>query len=109
MVLSSTNRTGEPLSGFGGGSARSQDDSGTDANALAWTVVWLAGRRAALDLASLIEKEKVEPFPGLLTTWMEPPIISTSLRQMANPRPLPPKRRVVDVSAWLKDWNNFFW
>ena len=35
-----------------------------------------------------------------------PPIISTSRREIASPRPVPPKRRVVDVSACAKGSNS---
>src|SRR3989304_565480 len=28
---------------------------------------------------------------------------------MASPSPLPPKRRVMEVSAWLKGWNSLAW
>ena len=38
-------------------------------------------------------------FSKLLLMPMVPPINSTSFRQMASPKPVPPNRRVVDVSA----------
>ena len=53
--------------------------------------------------------QKVEPSPGLLWTPMVPPMSSTSLRQMARPRPVPPKRRVVEESACVKGWKRCFW
>ena len=42
------------------------------------------------------------PWPWRLCRRSEPPIRLTSWRQMVRPRPVPPKRRVVDVSAWEK-------
>ena len=50
-------------------------------------------------------KWNVEPFSGTLSTHILPPINSTSRLLMASPRPVPPKRRVVEASAWLKDLN----
>jgi len=41
------------------------------------------------------------PQPNVLSTPISPPISSTSCLQIANPSPLPPKRRVIEVSAWL--------
>ncbi len=43
----------------------------------------------------------VEPSPGLLRTWMPPPIISTKRFEIASPRPVPPYFRVVDASACM--------
>ena len=43
------------------------------------------------------------PLPGFtLARRSVPPIRSTSFLQIASPRPVPPKRRVVDASAWMK-------
>ena len=39
------------------------------------------------------------PTPGWLSTPISPPIISTSLRQMARPRPVPPCSRVLEAST----------
>lgn len=48
---------------------------------------------------------KVEPLPGWLSTSRTPPIRSQISRQMANPRPEPPNRRVVVASACAKRSN----
>ena len=40
-----------------------------------------------------------EPSPGALCTPMRPPMAATSWWQIARPRPVPPKVRVVDASA----------
>ena len=45
---------------------------------------------------------KVDPTLGRLSTMTVPPMRSASSRQIARPSPLPPKRRVVDSSAWVK-------
>ena len=47
-------------------------------------------------------KWNVLPLPTSLSTQMRPPISSTSCGEMARPRPVPPNRRVVELSAWLK-------
>src|SRR5207248_2896446 len=49
---------------------------------------------------------KVEPTPGWLLTLTSPPNIWANCRVMARPNPVPPYRRVVDGSAWLKAWNS---
>ena len=54
-----------------------------------------AGRRTA----------KVEPTPGVLSTAMLPPRRWQSRRLIASPRPVPPYRRVVELSAWLNSSN----
>ena len=51
-------------------------------------------------------KWKVEPWPGVLSTQTWPSISSTSFLEMARPSPVPPYLRVVELSAWLNDWNN---
>ena len=43
--------------------------------------------------------QKVEPTPSADSTWIVPPIISTSCLLMARPRPVPPCLRVVEPSA----------
>ena len=48
-------------------------------------------------------KENTLPAPGVLSTRIQPPICSMICRQMANPSPVPPKRRVVELSAWVKE------
>ena len=50
-------------------------------------------------------KWKVEPWPGSLSTHSRPPMRSTSWRRSTGPRPVPPKRRVVELSACMKGWN----
>ena len=51
-------------------------------------------------------KWKVEPCPGSLSTHIVPPMSSLRRLLMASPSPVPPYRRVVDASTWLKDWNS---
>ena len=50
---------------------------------------------------------KVDPCPSSLTTSMSPPSMWQRRLVMANPRPVPPKVRVVEASAWEKVWNSF--
>src|SRR5436309_3204267 len=54
-----------------------------------------------------LDQETVESTPASLSSQIRPPMSSTSRRQMVKPRPVPPCLRVVDISAWLKGWNNF--
>ena len=42
-----------------------------------------------------------DPLPGSLVTVTSPPIMRASLREMASPRPVPPKRCAVEASAWV--------
>ena len=35
-----------------------------------------------------------------------PPIACASSRTIDSPSPVPPKRRVVELSAWVKGWNS---
>ena len=51
--------------------------------------------------------QNTEPAPGWLETPMAPPINSATCLEIARPRPVPPKWRVVEASAWLKGWNSF--
>ena len=46
--------------------------------------------------------EKLLPTPGTLCTCIVPPMSCTSLLLMVRPRPVPPKFRVVELSAWEK-------
>ena len=46
------------------------------------------------------------PLPGVLSARIVPPMSSTNRRLIASPRPLPPKRRAVEASAWLNAVNN---
>src|SRR5215467_362201 len=48
-----------------------------------------------------------EPVPGSLFTVTSPPIMRASLRVMASPSPVPPKRCAVAASAWLNSSNSF--
>jgi hypothetical protein len=48
-----------------------------------------------------------EPLPGSLVTVTSPPIMRASLRVMARPSPVPPKRCAVEASAWLNSSNSF--
>ena len=50
---------------------------------------------------------KIEPLPASLVTLTSPPIMRASLRVMASPRPVPPKRRAVEESAWVNSSNSF--
>jgi hypothetical protein len=43
-----------------------------------------------------------DPEPSLEVTAIVPPRLSTSLRVIASPSPVPPKRRRIDQSAWTK-------
>ena len=44
---------------------------------------------------------KTEPVPASLITVTSPPIMRASLRVMARPSPVPPKRCAVEASAWV--------
>src|ERR1700758_2327159 len=48
-----------------------------------------------------------EPLPGSLITVTSPPIMRASLRVMASPSPVPPKRWAVVASAWVNSSNSF--
>ncbi|OFA08668.1 hypothetical protein DUPY_06260 [Duganella phyllosphaerae] len=50
-------------------------------------------------------KWKRLPCPGVLSTPITPPMARTSCCEIARPSPVPPYRRVVLLSAWLKAWN----
>ena len=62
------------------------------------------GLTAPAAFATRTVNQKVLPRAGSLSTSISPPISSMSRRQMTSPRPVPPKRRVVEPSAWLKGW-----
>ena len=49
-----------------------------------------------------------DPLPGSLATVTSPPIMRASLRAMARPSPVPPKRCAVVASAWLENSSNNF-
>ncbi len=57
-------------------------------------------------IASRAVNQKLLPCPGSLVTPISPSIISASRRVIASPRPLPPKRLVVDASACEKASNS---
>ena len=57
-------------------------------------------------LSSGISNQKSVPRPVSEDTPMRPPINSTMRLQIARPRPVPPYRRVVEASAWLKAVNS---
>ena len=48
-----------------------------------------------------------EPLPSSLVTVTSPPIMRASLRVMASPSPVPPKRCAVVASAWVNSANSF--
>ncbi len=48
--------------------------------------------------------QNVEPAPAVLVTPSSPPISATSCLEIVSPRPVPPKRRLVEPSARAKDW-----
>ncbi len=57
---------------------------------------------AVVPASSGISIQNCAPSPGVLLTPMRPPISSTSRRQIARPRPVPPYWRVVEPSSWAK-------
>ena len=81
VALSSTIRTGSP-------SSRNTSDS-----------IGPRGQASSDWTPSVIVNQKVLPMPGSLSTPIRPPIISTSLAEIARPSPVPPNRRVVEPSA----------
>ena len=60
------------------------------------------GATASAIACSGTRNQKVEPLPSWLSRPISPPIISTRRLQMLSPRPVPPKRRVVEPSTWVK-------
>src|ERR1700722_16123689 len=50
--------------------------------------------------------QKHEPWSGVLSTPIRPPMRSASCRQMASPSPVPPYLRVVELSACTNAWNS---
>ena len=52
------------------------------------------------------ENRKVVPRPSVLSKAMRPPIIWASSAEMARPRPVPPKRRVAELSTWTNFSNS---
>jgi hypothetical protein len=64
-----------------------------------------AARSKASTSSATIVKWNVEPFPGSLSAQIRPPMSSLSRLLMASPKPVPPYRRVVETSTWLKTLN----
>ena len=62
--------------------------------------------RSASTSSSGTSKRNVLPRPGSDAALSSPPMIETSRREIASPRPVPPKRRVVEVSAWVNGSNS---
>ena len=60
------------------------------------------GAARARAVGRVTSNQKVEPSPSRLLTPTSPPISSTIRLQMASPRPVPPKRRETETSAWVK-------
>ncbi len=69
-----------------------------------WTASW-SGSRKLVPLARRAVNQNVLPSPSRLSTPTVPPISSASCLLMTSPSPVPPYLRVVEVSAWWKDWN----
>ncbi len=72
-------------------------------------VLLAAGDRSLSARANDSSNQNVDPSPGALTSPSLPPMSSTSCRQIASPRPVPPNLRVVDESAWAKARNKRSW
>ena len=64
-----------------------------------------AGGGGAAEGPTRTENENVEPSPGTLSTETAPPMSSASRFEIARPRPVPPYRRVVELSACVKASN----
>ena len=60
------------------------------------------GRAAGFRTLKGAVRVKVVPAPGSLSTLIPPSMQPARRLQMARPIPVPPKRRVVDWSAWEK-------
>ena len=78
--------------------------SSTTSTFMLWSHAGVARRLGAGGgaVAKSAVKWNVLPRPTSLSTQMRPLIIFTSLALMVRPRPVPPKCRVVDPSAWVK-------
>ena len=68
-----------------------------------------AGRALVIGCFSGTVNQNREPAPGVLSTPISPPIKCTNRREMANPSPVPPKRRLVELSAWVKESKILAW
>ena len=62
---------------------------------------WFPGVSSS-DISTEMSKMKTDPLLGSLSTLIFPPSISISFLQIANPRPVPPKRLVVSADACVK-------
>ena len=60
-----------------------------------------AGARRVVCRSEPSREVECDPLPDSLSTQIWPPIISTKRIEMESPSPVPPYRRVVDVSAWV--------
>ena len=56
-------------------------------------------RAVSSAVGNVAENWNVLPWPGSLSTERVPFIRRTSVEEIVRPRPVPPKRRVVDPSA----------
>ena len=68
-----------------------------------------SGRSARVDSGASSARTvtvKVEPSPGALSTPTPPCMASARRRTIERPSPVPPKRRVVVLSACTKGWNS---
>ena len=81
--LSSTTKTRAPLFIIGGGVLSSSAVLASSAE---------TGTRGT-------RRQRFAPRPGVDSTQISPPISSMSCLEMAKPKPVPPKRRVVEPSA----------
>ena len=70
----------------------------------AWSGAGASGG-AATALFRRSSSQKVEPSSIRLSTPTRPPISSASSLTIARPRPLPPWRRVLEASTWVKASN----
>ena len=63
--------------------------------------------RSSCASSSRASNQKRLPCPGSLATPTSPPISCARWRVIARPRPVPPKRRVVELSACVKAANSW--
>ena len=66
----------------------------------------IAPPRGASASGRVSTNRNVDPCPGVETTLISPSICSTMRLQMASPRPEPPKRRLMELSAWTNSSNS---
>ena len=70
------------------------------------TVASSLARVGSSAIASGSVNWKTLPAPTVLSTQIRPPIMPTSCREMARPRPVPPYFLAVEVSACEKAWKS---